>query len=208
MRTFTCSSPVLLVAVLLVACGTASERDPAASSTGEAPAVSSAASDTQGVDPAAEAGSAEQRACVAELAAGLPEAISDLMEDLGYREALTEACEAQRAVREGDEAGCDGLTASALRAGCRRRLAVRHGRPDACPRVLDLGREPSCLAWATRAPARCAAAVGTQGLLCRAPFEGNVELCRELGVERAPCESAVQRFGHGSRLAKRARCHP
>jgi hypothetical protein len=196
MRTFTCSSPVLLAAVLLVGCGSASERDPAASSTGEAPAATSATSDTEGVDPAAADGeSAEQRACVAELAEGLPDAIADLMEDLGYREALEEACEAQRAVREGDEAGCDSLTASALRAGCRRRLAVRHGRPDACPRVLDLGREPACLAWATRAPARCAAAVGTQGLLCRAPFEGNVELCRELGVERAPCEGAVERFG-------------
>lgn len=196
MRTFTCSSPVLLAAVLLVGCGTAPERDPAASSNGEAPRAPSAAGDPAADDPpAGEGESAEHRACVAELAAGLPEAIGDLMEDLGYREALAEACEAQRAAREGDEAGCDGLTASALRAGCRRRLAVRHGRPDACPRVLDLGREPVCLAWATRAPARCAAAVGTQGLLCRAPFEGNVELCRELGVERAPCESAVRRFG-------------
>lgn len=181
-------------ALLALGCGNAADREPGATGTrtaGASPSEEATAAPTGEADPAAR----EHGECVAALAAGLPEALGDLIEDLGYREALDEACEAQRAVRDGHEAGCDGLTASALRAGCRRRLAVRHARPDACPRLLDMGRDPICLAWATRAPARCAATVGTQSLLCRAPFEGNVELCRELGAERAPCESAVTRFG-------------
>lgn len=182
--------------VLLAGCGQATrEGEPSAAS--ETPSVDPAATSSENGDaqPGEPPQARAQRECVAALRAEVPEALSDLLQDLGYRQVLEDACEEQRAVSEGDEVGCDGLTASALRAGCRRRLAVRHGRPDACPRVLDLGRDPTCLAWATRAPARCAATVGTQSLLCRAPFEGNLELCRELGAERAPCEAAVARFG-------------
>ncbi|MCA9577413.1 MAG: hypothetical protein H6726_09955 [Sandaracinaceae bacterium] len=137
----------------------------------------------------------EQASCVAALEDSTPTALRDLLSDLGYREALADACASQRAVREGDPAACDALTATALRAGCRRRLAVRHGRPDDCPPWLDRGRDPTCLAWAARAPARCAAVPGTDALVCRAPFERNPELCRELGVEQLACEAAVARVG-------------
>lgn len=193
---------VWAMAVLGVGCGDRGRDDASRSQEGSAPQAqaSGAAGTTEGTpgEPDESGPSAprpDDEACVQQLAAELPQALGDLLDDLGYRDALADACAAQRAVSDGDEATCDGLTATALRAGCRRRLAVRHGRPDACPRVLDRGRDPVCLAWATRAPARCAAAVGTQALVCRAPFEANAALCRELGVEQAPCEAAVVRVG-------------
>jgi hypothetical protein len=190
-----------LVVALCVGCGEPAPRDaepaevpaPHAPAGGAAdPLVAAVADDARHLSDDAPQ-DAELAACVAQLAIELPGAVADLLDDLGYRDALADACASQRAVSAGDPAACDDLSATALRAGCRRRLAVRHGSPDACPHLLDRGREPVCLAWAARAPARCAAAWGTQAFVCRAPFEANPELCRELGVERAPCEAAVAR---------------
>ncbi len=139
--------------------------------------------------PATDAeGDAEATTCARALRASLSPELGVVLDELGYDSVLADACELDRAVRENDQEACEAFSIRALRSGCLARLAVTHGQPDLCPALLDRGRDPVCLAWAARAPARCAAAVGGESQRCRAPFEDNQALCRELGLQRARCE--------------------
>ena len=85
----------------------------------------------------------------------------------------------------------------------RNALGVAHVVFGPLPPMHLLPGLPQPLRWISgadaqrhdRALARWAAVWRTQELVCRAPFEANPELCRELGVERGPCEAAVARVG-------------
>jgi hypothetical protein len=82
-------------------------------------------------------------ACVTALRERTATAVAEGLTDLGYDGFFDDLCSGLAAVKAGSEEGCDALAISTARAGCRRRLAIVHARPDACPadRVTP-GREP------------------------------------------------------------------
>lgn len=169
--------------------GQTSDREPSPSGS-EGLSNSSAAAETQ----AAPAVGADVSACIARVTAGIPPEIHSLLRDLTYTTAPQDACHSAHAVQRGDPEACALLSTAALRRGCRIRVAARTGTAEACPRDHRGERDATCLAWADRAPARCAA-VGHSASLeasrCRAVLYGDADRCRELGVLRAGCEHDV-----------------
>ena len=136
-------------------------------------------------------------ACVASLRERTPTEVAEGLADLGYDGLFDDVCRATEAVRDGSEEACDALSVSSAQRGCRRRLALFHGRPAACPedRVLP-GRDPVCVAWAARNPDLCRAAATAERVRCRAVLRDDARVCRHArGVERARCEGEVARYG-------------
>lgn len=133
--------------------------------------------------------------CVASLRARTPTAVAESIADLAYEALFEDLCQGMAAVQSGSEEGCDALGISSARAGCRRRLALVHGRPEACPddRVIP-GREALCVAWSARDRGLCRAAEDEDH--CRAVLERDARRCERLpGAERERCEAHVRRYG-------------
>ena len=133
-------------------------------------------------------------ACVTALRERTATAVAEGLTDLGYDGFFDDLCSGLAAVKSGSEEGCDALAISTARAGCRRRLAIVHARPEACPadRVTP-GREPICVAWASRDPDLCRASDASAA--CRAVLEGGEAACARLRPgERERCRAHVQRY--------------
>ena len=135
-------------------------------------------------------------ACLAELRGRTPTAVAEGVGDLGYDGFFDDVCRGLEAVREGSVEGCEALSVSTARAGCRRRLALVQARPDACPEDrVERGREPVCVAWAARDPALCRAAPPGARARCAAVLDGDPSGCRGLRAgDRARCEAQVRRY--------------
>ncbi len=134
--------------------------------------------------------------CRARLRARTPTLVSEGIAELRYDAFFDDVCRSLAAVSEGSVEGCDALSTSALREGCRRRLALSLGRPELCPdgRLVE-GRDPVCVAWAARAPELCAAASLADAPRCRAVLAGDAEGCARLrGGDRGRCEAEVARY--------------
>ncbi len=133
-------------------------------------------------------------ACLEQLRARTPTAVAEGLADLAYDGFFDDVCRALEAVKTGSVEQCDALAISTARAGCRRRLAVVHGRPSACPgdRVVP-GREAVCVAWAARDPGLCRAA--GEEARCRAVLAGDDGACRGLRPgDRERCRAHVRRY--------------
>ena len=133
-------------------------------------------------------------ACVTALRERTATAVAEGLTDLGYDGFFDDLCSGLAAVKAGSEEGCDARSISTARAGCRRRLAIVHARPEACPadRVTP-GREPTCVAWASRDPDLCRASA--ESAQCRAVLEGGEGACARLRPsERERCRAHVQRY--------------
>ncbi len=135
-------------------------------------------------------------ACRDGLRGRMPTEVAEAMEDIGYDDLLEDVCNGIAAVRAHDPAACDALSVSMLRKGCRRRVALVAGLPDACPDdPLVGGREPVCLAWAARDPGLCRGASGAGRPLCRAVLANDAKRCNPLtAADRQRCEMAVRRY--------------
>ncbi|MCZ7684703.1 MAG: hypothetical protein M5U28_40385 [Sandaracinaceae bacterium] len=133
-------------------------------------------------------------ACLEQLRARTPTAVAEGLADLAYDGFFDDVCRALEAVKTGSVEQCDALAISTARAGCRRRLAVVHGRPSACPgdRVVP-GREAVCVAWAARDPGLCRAS--GEEARCRAVLAGDDDACRGLRPgDRERCRAHVRRY--------------
>ncbi|HJL17353.1 MAG TPA: hypothetical protein RMH99_16920 [Sandaracinaceae bacterium LLY-WYZ-13_1] len=135
-------------------------------------------------------------ACRAELRQRTPTAVAEGLADLSYDGFFDDVCRGLAAVKARDPTGCDALEVRSARRGCRRRLALWAGDPEACAEdLVTPGREPVCVAWAARAPALCRAAPIGRRRRCRAVLAGDAEACRALrGGDRARCEAEVRRY--------------
>jgi hypothetical protein len=133
--------------------------------------------------------------CRATLRARTPTSVAEGIADFAYEGFFDDVCASMGAVREGSIEGCDALAISTARAGCRRRLALVHARPEACPADrVTLGREPVCVAWASRDPGLCRASDAEA--LCRAVLARDARRCAPLAAgDRSRCEALVRRYG-------------
>lgn len=138
-----------------------------------------------------------REACAARIRATLAAEVADAIAALGYDRFVEDVCGGLAAVRDGNVAACDTLSVSSARNGCRRRLALVHGLPDACPDDATVsGREPVCLAWAARDVGLCRGAAVGERERCEAVLAGDARRCRTLpaGI-RARCVAEVSRYG-------------
>jgi hypothetical protein len=134
--------------------------------------------------------------CLTRMRAAIPTEAAEMLTDVGYDAFLDDVCGGLAALKERSAAGCDGLSTTAARRGCRRRLALITGEPATCPDDAVLGgREPLCLAWARRDVSLCRAVMELDRSVCRAVIVG-VEACgRDRGGDHARCEAQVRRYG-------------
>lgn len=118
--------------------------------------------------------------CRARLQARLPPAVSEVLSDVGYQGAASDACMAVQALADRSPELCDRLQVRATREGCLRRYAMFNGEPDRCPDEIEhAGREPLCVAVAMRDPSMCAAELDPARVgLCRAIVLRNERPCR------------------------------
>ncbi len=136
-------------------------------------------------------------ACLGALRARTPTEVAEGVTDLGYDAFFADVCASMRAVREGSVEACDALEVSSARRGCRRRLALFHGEPRACPEdPVVPGREAVCVAWAARDPDLCRAASPAERARCAAVLSGDATRCGDArGGDRARCEAEIERYG-------------
>lgn len=133
--------------------------------------------------------------CQASLRETLPVEVSELLADLGYEGAVSDLCRSLQAAATGDAALCDALTTSVVRASCRRRVALVSGDPELCPTTSD-GRDPLCLAWATKNVHLCAAAGSADRARCIAVTTDDAEACdARTELSPAACRALVTRLG-------------
>jgi hypothetical protein len=120
------------------------------------------------LDPPARAGSLakdleafESVARCVETRAEIDPLLGDGLSNLGYDTFVHDACISLEAAKAKRTDLCHGVSASALRKGCERLVAVTARDPDACPRLADAnaqaGREQECVAVALRDARFCAA---------------------------------------------------
>ncbi len=135
--------------------------------------------------------------CAARIRGALVPEVAEAIAGLGYERFVADLCGGLAAVRAGDVGACDALSVSSARAGCRRRLALVHARPEACPEDPTLaGREPVCLAWAARDAWLCRGAAPGERERCEAVLARDPQRCRALPAElRARCVGEVARHG-------------
>lgn len=201
--------PFVLAAIACIACD---DEEPSAATEEQAepaPEVPEDLLEAAGIEPAPSAwpedvvdlaGSLEAvqsvGSCRERLRAQMPVEVAEVMADLAYAQVIDDTCAGLVAVRDRSAEGCDALSVSATRRGCRQRLALVAGEPLHCPEsaVTD-GRDPVCVAWAARDPALCKSAGAADRARCRAVLSGNEDDCRSSrGGERARCEAEIQRY--------------
>jgi hypothetical protein len=120
------------------------------------------------VDPPAPAGDLKAEidrfttvdACTLERAR-LDPLVGDALEAIGYDTFLRDACRMIDAAKANDASRCAAIDASSLEARCRATVAEVGGTPDACPwdsaSRPTRGRDPRCVAVASRDPRLCVA---------------------------------------------------
>ena len=164
--------------------GRADDRPPVAAASDAAAAATDAGLDPLPPGPglaAAVRGFTTVEACVATLAQALP---PELTRETDGENLPRRVCETRRALAERNPARCDELPVAGWASGCRRLYAALHGQPDQCPERLprSRGRDPGCVALASRDPSLCRAVTESEAaqLRCFAVL-GPEATCRRIG---------------------------
>jgi len=134
-------------------------------------------------------------ACVAQHAA-LDPLVGDAIRAIGYETFLRDACRILDAAKRGDPRPCDAIDASALRARCQSVTAMVAGKPEACPWEMPddraRGRDPACVAIASRDARLCAGAARSARATCEAIAAGDDTRCR--GADPRDCRREAARW--------------
>jgi len=136
-------------------------------------------------------------ACRASLRERMPVEAAEALVDIGYDRFVDDVCAGLAALRERSVAGCDALSVSPLRRGCRRRLALLEGSPDLCPDdPVFPGREAMCLALAAHDSGLCRGTPRAERVRCRAIVDNDADHCaRDVEEGRERCRAEVRRYG-------------
>ncbi|MGH7271237.1 MAG: hypothetical protein ACREJ3_12490, partial [Polyangiaceae bacterium] len=144
------------------------------------------------LDPSAPAGDLKAEverfttieACVAQRAEVDP-VLGDALDAIGYGTFVHDACRVLGAAHANDARRCDAIDSSALRDRCRATVAELAATPDACPwDIADdpaEGRDPACVAIASRSGALCSAVLDVEGqATCQSVLSGSDSPCTKL----------------------------
>jgi hypothetical protein len=139
-------------------------------------------------------------ACV-DTHAHLDPLLGDALEAIGYDTFVRDACRVLDAAKARDARRCDAIDASALRRQCATTVAAVVGDADACPWMVAsrpaLGRDPSCLAIASRDPRLCAAEeTSVARATCEAIARHDPASCAKLPLkaDQARCKRDADRW--------------
>jgi hypothetical protein len=137
--------------------------------------------------------------------------LGDSLDAIGYDTFFADACRVVDAAKAGDVKRCRAIPSSALRAHCRSTVAELRAMPNLCPwRQPDrpaAGREPSCVAIASRIAGLCAVERDpVERASCVALLDrgsGGVAGCQRLFTrpERERCARRVGRWRSALRAA-------
>ncbi|HTB78479.1 MAG TPA: hypothetical protein VK762_34785 [Polyangiaceae bacterium] len=129
--------------------------------------------------------------------------LGDALEAIGYDTFLRDACRVIEAAKANDAKKCSAIDASSLEARCRATVAEVAGTPDTCPWETPSrparGREPRCLAVASRDARLCAAVADPlDRATCEATLEPGDRSCAKLQgrAAQARCSRDADRW-HG-----------
>ncbi len=203
-----------VLAVAIVACACKSKEDlpheppPATSPTAIASALHvDAASLELAFDPPAPAGDlkadvagfATIAACV-HMRTQLDPLVADALESIGYETFLFDACRTLDAVKAKDPKRCLSIDSSFLRRRCERDVAMVAADENVCPFEIptrhEYGRDPLCIAVASRTPALCAGVTIIDRARCEALATGTREPCARVPFAgpKARCEREAARW--------------
>jgi len=120
--------------------------------------------------------------------------LADAVDSLGYDTLVRDACRTVQALKSKDARLCSPIAASSLRQRCEAQVAVLTGQPALCPVAgggsASQGRDPVCLARASRDERLCAAALPSDRTTCKALVGGRA---RDCGNDAA-CVRQVERY--------------
>jgi hypothetical protein len=125
--------------------------------------------------------------------AGTPPELAEALAAVEYPSVAEDACRLDLALAERDPTLCTPIRLSALRQTCVTRAAVVSGRAEACPAAEgERGRDPFCVALATRLAGLCSAARRPDAIRCLAAARGEATQCDALdAVLRPRCRADV-----------------
>lgn len=116
--------------------------------------------------------------CVARSRERLPPELAGAIEVMGIPTLLEDGCRLDAAPRLRNPSLCEAISSSAVRESCGVRAAIAASTPERCPSTPGLlGREPVCVAVASRSPSLCAAAPGSERARCLALAHADARLC-------------------------------
>ncbi len=154
-------------------------------------------------DPAPPAGDlmAEARAfstldaCVAERAR-LDPLVGDSLRAIGYDTFLRDSCRILEALQQQSQKPCIEIASTPLKNHCSSTVAIALAHPDECPFASDQskaeGRDPFCIAVASRDPRLCVSVRGSR-VTCEAVLARAVEKCPRTG-DGGDCRHDVARL--------------
>ena len=159
------------------------------------------------IDPPAPAGDLKQElerfvnvdSCVLERAK-LDPLVGDALGAIGYETFLRDACRLLEAAKDKKREVCDRIDSSALRHRCQAWVAIVSQLPDGCPLqfegLVSRGRNPSCVAIASKDPRLCAAEPrASQRGTCEALVLRDPQKCEEIAPAQRPlCQREVTRW--------------
>ena len=167
------------------------------------PVVSGTADGSAGFDwLAGDAGLLEQpaaplsgalAACVARVTRGIPPELAAALQAVEYPSIAEDGCRLDLAVAGHDPALCAHISVSTVRNACLWRTAIVTGAIDDCPASLgDRGRDPICVALASRNAGLCAATRSFERVRCMAIARLDEARCNTVDpLLRAPCHRDV-----------------
>jgi hypothetical protein len=136
----------------------------------------------------------DREQCVDSLRARLPVELAEVIADIGYDVLVDDVCDGLDALKQKSAERCDELSVAPVRNGCRRRIAIVEGAPELCPSdPLLPGREPVCVAWASRSLALCRTAASVDRERCEAVLRGDANRCPRTS-QRGRCQAEVRRY--------------
>ena len=134
-------------------------------------------------------------ACVTEHAKTDP-LVGDALRAIGYDTFLRDACRVLQAMKEKKTDACKPIDAQGLRDKCEASVAIQEGKPEICPWAVagaqNNGRDPRCVAVASRDPRLCAGATHADRAPCAALIAHSEQLC----AGDATCARDVARWQH------------
>lgn len=122
--------------------------------------------------------------------------LGDALLALGYDGFTKDACRVLQAAKAKRRELCRDITVSTLQRHCEIVVAVVAKEPEQCPKeLLGRGREPTCLALATRDRRLCAAVEESDRPRCEAMLAGDTKRCAtSTRTARGACERDAERW--------------